>query len=71
MLRLEALKRKKNKYYVFASCNPDDLSAATFEGTTWAVSEKQAINNVRHNNYGDKTSQYKDDYFWTAEIVNL
>jgi hypothetical protein len=30
------------------------------EGQTFAVSEAQAINNVRHRNYGDYgTSQYK------------
>ena len=34
-----------------------------FAGETWAVSEKQAINNIRHRVFGDyNSSQYKYDY---------
>ena len=36
------------------------------EGETWAVSEKQAINNVRHRNYGDNYSQYGAWLDWIA-----
>ena len=36
-----------------------------FIGETFAVSEKQAINNVRHNYRGDFESQYDND--WEAE----
>lgn len=35
-------------------------------GETFAVSEKQAINNVRHNYCGDYESQY--DNHWEAEL---
>lgn len=38
-----------------------------FEGATFATSEAQAINNVRHRNYGDFESQYWHD--WTAVDV--
>ena len=61
--------KKKQKYYVFASAEPNDLSASNFEASTWAVSEKQAINNVRHNNYGDEHSQHKDGWFWNAILA--
>lgn len=36
-----------------------------FIGETFAVSEKQAINNVRHNRFGDFESQH--DSTWEAE----
>ena len=35
---------------------------------TWAVSEKQAINNVRHNAFGDFESQYEYGVEWFAEL---
>ena len=35
-------------------------------GKTYAVSAKQAINNVRHNYMGDSTSQYRDPEMWRA-----
>lgn len=63
--------KKKYRYFVFASSDYDfDPSSENFEGSTWAVSEKQAINNIRHNNYGDNTSQYKGDYYWKAIAEN-
>ena len=37
-------------------------------GETWAVSEAQAINNVRHNTRGDYESQYGYNTVWTAEL---
>ena len=49
------------KYY-FNCEEPEDCYEGEwrFEGETWAVSEAQAINNVRHRKYGDYgTSQYK------------
>ena len=39
-----------------------------YMGQTWAVSEKQAINNVRHNTYGNYESQYSYDVIWSAEL---
>ena len=35
-------------------------------GDTWAVSEAQAINNVRHNTRGDYESQYAYGVQWEA-----
>ncbi len=35
-------------------------------GQTFAVSSRQAINNVRHNYMGDTTSQYSDPGMWKA-----
>lgn len=65
------LRKKKHQYYVFAcSDNNSELDSHAYEGMTWAVSEKQAINNVRHNNYGDLTSQYHDNYIWSAILVD-
>lgn len=59
------MKQPKKKYQVYSSysfmsefyedCHQDEW---IHEGETWAVSAKQAINNVRHRNYGDKHSQY-------------
>lgn len=58
--------KPKRKYLVYSQfyCLTDlgeyGASPWTLEGTTWAVSEKQAINNIRHRNYGDYySSQYK------------
>lgn len=48
--------------YYFKTEFPEDSFNLRWEkeGDTWAVSEKQAINNVRHRNYGDYgSSQYK------------
>ena len=39
-----------------------------YMGETWAVSEKQAINNVRHNTRGDFESQYSYSVSWEAEL---
>ena len=39
-----------------------------YMGQTWAVSEKQAINNVRHNTCGDFESQYGYGVEWRAEL---
>ena len=38
-------------------------------GETTAVSEEQAINNVRHNQHGDYVSQYSPGWEWSAEQV--
>ena len=38
-------------------------------GETTAVSEEQAINNVRHNQHGDCVSQYSPGWEWSAEQV--
>lgn len=35
-------------------------------GETFAVSSKQAVNNVRHNTMGETTSQYRDPGMWSA-----
>lgn len=35
-------------------------------GKTYAVSSRQAVNNVRHNYMGDSTSQYRDPEMWRA-----
>lgn len=37
-----------------------------YKGQTWAVSEAQAINNVRHNTCGDYESQYGYESTWEA-----
>lgn len=37
-----------------------------YQGTTWAVSEEQAANNVRHRERGDGTTDY---YGWSAECL--
>lgn len=54
----------KKHYYVYMKwgVEADELENCTshdpeFVGETWAVSEAQAINNVRHRAYGD-VSQY-------------
>jgi hypothetical protein len=39
-------------------------------GETRAISEKQAINNVRHTFLGDTTSQYVDILAWSAKEKN-
>lgn len=57
-------RRKYQVYtaYYFYSEEYEDchVDKWTHEGSTWAVSEKQAINNVRHRSYGDYgSSQYK------------
>ena len=50
-----------SQYYMETEFPDEDFTDDwKFEGETWAVSEKQAINNVRHRKYGDYgTSQYK------------
>ena len=57
--------KPKVKYQVYSSYEflSDDYEDChrdkwTYEGETWAVSEKQAINNIRHRNYGNDFSQY-------------
>lgn len=48
-----------------------------FAGETWAVSEKQAINNVRHREFGDvsqylpiyDSAYYVAEYEWKAEVI--
>ena len=35
---------------------------------SWAVSEAQAINNVRHNMVGDFESQHSEEHVWEAEL---
>jgi len=62
--------KNKTVYHVYSRmvhCYGDDgidVSDWNYEGSTYAVSEKQAINNVRHRVYGDKySSQYKSTYF--------
>lgn len=48
-----------SRYYLHTEDPEDGFERDwTFEGDTWAVSEKQAVNNVRHRNLGD-ISQYK------------
>lgn len=39
-----------------------------FEGSTRAISDRQAINNVRHNNYGEAESQFEN--YWKAVDVD-
>ncbi len=39
-----------------------------FEGSTQAISDRQAINNVRHNNYGESESQFEN--YWEAVDVD-
>ena len=39
-----------------------------FEGSTQAISDRQAINNVRHNNYGEAESQFEN--YWEAVDVD-
>lgn len=55
--------RELYKVYSRYYFNSEDYSREgkwKFEGKTFAVSEKQAINNVRHRKYGDYgSSQYK------------
>lgn len=61
------MKKPKKKYQVYTSyyfINGDypwesHQDKWSYEGETWAVSEKQAINNIRHRVYGDNHSQYK------------
>lgn len=39
-----------------------------FEGSTQAISDRQAINNVRHNNYGESESQFEN--YWEAVDID-
>ena len=49
-----------SRYYLNTSdINNNLLSGWRYEGSTHAVSEKKAINNVRCRNYGKTSSQYK------------
>ena len=48
--------------------NGIDVDDWVLEGETWAVSEKQAINNVRFRNRGEKSSQYAPDYYSNSAI---
>lgn len=67
------MKKQKMKFRVFRKhwsmtddeC-PDTLSEGKWEniGETWAVSEKQAVNNVRHRTLGDR---YASQYLPTME----
>lgn len=80
------MKQKKHKFNVFSQHyveheNPECSYRGKWNmvGETWAVSEKQAINNVRHRKRGDYySSQYKPRYVsghweegehWKAEAV--
>ena len=57
--------------------NEESVSDFHFAGETWAVSEKQAINNVRHRNYGDisqylpiySSGSYEARYEWKAKVI--
>ena len=60
--------KEKQLFNVFFKvCSYDEVTCTAsesdyrFAGETWAVSEKQAINNVRHRLYGD-ISQYLPHY---------
>lgn len=75
------MKRKYKVYCaaVFTYTGTGELCSSLYEnieeisnmwdyvGDTWAVSEKQAINNVRHREHGDYRSQL--DWYWKAEEV--
>lgn len=80
------MKQPKHKFNVFSQHyveheDPEYSHKGDWKkvGETWAVSEKQAINNVRHRKRGDYySSQYKPNYvsgrwaegeYWKAEIV--
>ena len=62
------MKRNRMKFRVYrkrwSMTNDEDQSTFSEEswesiGETWAVSEKQAVNNVRHRTLGDRySSQY-------------
>lgn len=59
--KLAKMWRVYSQYYLLADEPEDSFEDDwVFEGETFAVSEAQAINNVRHRNYGDYgASQYK------------
>lgn len=68
------MKQIKLKYRVYRKRwgmsndeDPGSLSEGTWEdiGTTYAVSEKQAVNNVRHRTMGDR---YSSQYLPTMEL---
>lgn len=64
------MKKRKDKYKVYIQfyCRSEDGYADRTEewklgGETWAVSHKQAINNIRNRLFGnDYSSQYKPQY---------
>lgn len=50
--------KSKEKYNVYLN--------GTLQGDTYAVSEAQAINNIRHRTLGDYQSQYMSGCNWQA-----
>lgn len=64
------MKKTKQKYEVYIQfyCESEDGHAGRVEpwklgGETWAVSSKQAINNIRNRLFGNNyASQYKPQY---------
>lgn len=78
MARLKTRYRVSRRYYLVADDEENNITDEwVFVGETFAVSEAQAINNVRHRTMGD-ASQYlpvatsghwENGYDWKAEEV--
>jgi hypothetical protein len=74
-------KQRYNVYYRLRTyneiTNEEFISDFAFAGETWAVSERQAINNFRHREYGDfsqhlpiyTSGHYDAAYEWKAEVI--
>lgn len=76
------MKKPRQKYYVFLRTREGNLESEsvhdTFIGTTWAVSEKQAVNNVRFREEGrtsnsacDRELVGYDSYLYRQYIAEL
>ena len=69
-LKLPKTKNKYDVYYV-RSGTGCYTSSETYIGTTWAVSEKQACNNVRNRCGGGPSVEWVGDYLEEGDVLKF